>query len=159
MNDHPNAALVKRFYEAFARRDAAGMRACYAPDVHFSDPAFPNLNGDEAGDMWAMLCDIATDLKITLAAHDAGDETGTARWIADYSFGPGKRPVHNVIDAKFRFRDGRIVEHLDSFPFWKWSRMALGPAGTLLGWTPLLRIAVQKTTAKQLAKYRKRKAH
>ena len=37
---HANAALIEHFYAAFARRDAAAMAACYAPDAHFRDPIF-----------------------------------------------------------------------------------------------------------------------
>jgi ketosteroid isomerase-like protein len=40
---HPNAALIERFYAAFAARDAAGMQACHYPDIVFSDPAFGGL--------------------------------------------------------------------------------------------------------------------
>ena len=35
------------------------MRAesCYHPEVKFSDPAFPDLKGNEVGAMWSMLID------------------------------------------------------------------------------------------------------
>ena len=49
---HPNAALIDRFYQAFARRDAATMAACYHADVVFSDPVFPELRGPELGREW-----------------------------------------------------------------------------------------------------------
>jgi len=155
---HPNALLVTRFYEAFARRDAEGMAACYAPDVRFSDPAFPDLRGPEAGDMWRMLCERATELKVEHSGVEADDTRGKAHWEAWYPFGPGKRPVHNVIEAAFEFRDGLIVRHDDTFDFWRWSRMALGPTGMFLGWTPFLRNKVQATTKEQLAKWRAKRA-
>jgi hypothetical protein len=59
------------------------------------------------------------------------------RWIADYPFGPGKRPVHNVIVANMTVEDGRIVRHLDHFDFRTWARQALGMAA---GWPGLHRI-------------------
>ena len=43
------------------------------------------------------------------------------------------RPVHNIIDAQFTFRDGLIVTHIDTFNLWRWSRMALGPKAVALG--------------------------
>ncbi len=61
---HPNEQLIQRFYEAFARRDAEAMAACYHRDVEFSDPVFPDLKGDEARDMWRMLASRAVDLEI-----------------------------------------------------------------------------------------------
>jgi ketosteroid isomerase-like protein len=131
-----NAALVRRFYEAFARRDAAGMAACYAPDVVFRDPAFGELRGDEARAMWEMLCARGKDLRIELP-HVA-DDGSTARWEAFYTFSGTGRAVHNVIDARFTFRDGLIARHEDEFPLARWAGMALGPVGKLLGWTPFL---------------------
>ena len=144
--------LIERFYEAFARRDGDTMAACYAPDVHFSDPVFGSLHGDEAGDMWRMLTGRAQDLVITLVEHD---ET-SAHWTADYTFRTGRR-VHNDVRARFAFADdGRIREHHDSFSFWAWSRQALGPPGLLLGWTPLLRGKVSKEARAGLEEFRAR---
>jgi ketosteroid isomerase-like protein len=140
---HPNEALIARFYVAFQSRDARTMAACYHPEIAFSDPAFPDLRGREAGAMWAMLCSRATDLEITYSDVHADDSSGRAHWEARYAFGPGRRRVHNVIDAAFQFRDGLIVRHIDRFGFWRWARQALGPAGVALGWTPFLRARVQ----------------
>jgi len=140
---HPNEALIHRFYTCFQARDAQGMRACYHPDVVFSDPAFGELRGTAAGDMWAMLCARATDLELTHGNVAANDETGTADWDARYTFTQTGRRVHNRIHASFGFRDGLIARHDDDFSFWRWARQALGPAGLALGWTPLLRAKVR----------------
>jgi ketosteroid isomerase-like protein len=147
---HPNAALIERFYRAFQARDAAAMAACYHPDVVFSDPAFPELRGREAGAMWAMLCGRAKDLKIEFGDVHADDARGNAHWEARYTFSPTGRRVHNVIDATFEFRDSLIVRHVDRFGFWRWARQALGPAGWLLGWTPMVRHRVQSEARRGL---------
>jgi ketosteroid isomerase-like protein len=136
--------LIERFYGAFAERDGAGMAACYAPDVHFSDPVFTDLKGPEAGAMWRMLTERATDLRVELLEHEAGDDRGSARWRATYTFTQTGRPVVNDVRASFRFEDGLIAEHEDRFDFHRWARQALGPSGLLLGWTPLLRSAVRR---------------
>jgi ketosteroid isomerase-like protein len=135
---HPNEALVQRFYAAFQARDAEAMAACYHSEVVFSDPVFGELRGERARDMWRMLCGRAKDLAVAASDVRADDATGSARWVATYSFGRDGRRVRNVISARFAFRDGLIARHEDSFPLWRWSRMALGPVGVLLGWTPLL---------------------
>lgn len=142
--DSDHAALVTRFYEAFQRRDADTMAACYHPQATFSDPAFPDLRGDQPGAMWRMLCHRGRDLRIEFSDVHAEGPHATAHWEARYSFGPTGRPVHNVIDARFRFQDGLIIEHVDRFDFWRWSRQALGLSGLLLGWTGLLQRAVQR---------------
>lgn len=150
---HPNEKLVARFYEAFARRDGAGMAACYAPHATFKDPVFPGLRGPQVGAMWRMLCSGAKDLNITFGSVLADANAGSARWEATYTFSKTGRRVHNVITANFAFADGKIVAHVDSFSFWRWSRQALGPPGLLLGWTPLVRATVRREAAARLAKF------
>ncbi|HUR68997.1 MAG TPA: nuclear transport factor 2 family protein [Candidatus Thermoplasmatota archaeon] len=135
---HPNAALVARFYDAFDRHDAEAMAVCYHKEVVFCDPVFGELHGERAADMWRMLCGRAKDLKIVASDIAADDTLGSARWVATYSFGPKARRVRNDIEARFEFREGLIARHEDSFPLWTWSRQALGPAGLLLGWTPMV---------------------
>jgi ketosteroid isomerase-like protein len=141
---NPNEALIERFYGAFGQRDGAGMAACYAPDVRFSDPVFTDLRGPEAGAMWRMLTGRADDLRIELLEREADDERGSARWRAHYTFTQTGRPVVNDVRASFRFADGLIAEHRDDFGFHRWARQALGPTGLLLGWTPLVKSGVRR---------------
>jgi ketosteroid isomerase-like protein len=150
---HPNAALIEKFYRAFQQRDGEAMAACYAPNVHFSDPVFTSLDGDRARAMWKMLCARGKDLTLEFRDVNANDTHGSAHWEARYSFSRTGRQVHNVIDAHFHFKDGLISEHVDSFSFWRWARQALGPAGLLLGWTPLLKNKVRATAAKGLDEF------
>lgn len=146
-----NTDMIERFYDAFAACDGEAMEACYAPDVRFSDPVFTDLHGPEAGGMWRMLTGQATDLRVKLVEHAAEGDTGTARWVADYTFSRTGRPVHNDVRASLRFGpDGLITEHTDDFDFWAWSRQALGPSGTLLGWTPIVRNAVRRQARENL---------
>jgi len=151
---HPNAALIDRFYDAFARREAAAMAACYHADVEFSDPVFPSLHGADAGKMWTMLCARGGDLRVVHAAAVADDHQGTAHWDAYYTFSATGRKVHNSVDATFAFRDGLIVRHVDEFSFYRWARQALGTSGLLLGWTPIVKNQVRATAGKGLAAYR-----
>lgn len=146
--------LIERLYGAMNRGDGETMAACYAPDARFSDPAFGELRGSEPGAMWRMLTERATDLSVELAEHDADEHTGTAHWIARYTFGPTGRPVVNDIRATFRFDKGLIAEHEDRFSFYRWSRQALGLPGLLLGWTPLLRASVRRRARGDLEKFR-----
>ncbi len=150
---HPNEELIRALYAAFAERDAAAMAACYHPSASFSDPAFGTLYGPQIGAMWAMLCARGFDLVVRLQSASADATSGTARWDAVYTFSKTGRLVHNVIQATFQFEAGKIVRHVDRFDMWKWSRMALGPLGALLGWTPLLRSSVRRTARRDLMTY------
>ena len=58
--------------------------------------------------------------------------------------------MHNVIDAAFAFKGGLIATHVDTFDLWRWTRMALGAKGTLLGWTPFVRNAIRAQAARGL---------
>lgn len=150
---HANAQLIEKFYTAFQRHDSAGMVACYHPDVTFSDPAFGELKGEQARDMWRMLVARGKDLMITFNNIQADEVSGSAHWEATYTFSRSKRPVHNIIDAQFQFQNGQIIRHTDVFDFWRWSRMALGASGTLLGWTPIIQNAVRKQALAGLTTY------
>ncbi len=154
---HPNAALLQRFYTAFAARDADIMAACYAPDATFRDAAF-DLRGAEIGSMWKMLCLRGKDLTLEFRDVTADDTRGSAHWEPRYTFSATKRPVHNVIDSAFEFRDGLIVKQVDTFDFWRWSRQALGPVGLLFGWLPALQTKVRAQAMASLRQFEKAKS-
>ena len=143
--------LIERFYTAFAAGDVETMASCYHQDARFSDPVFPDLDGrDEVMKMWRTLVGRSDDINIVLGDHAADDRGGTAHWTATYTCTTTGRPVVNGIDAAMVFRDGLIVDHKDSFDFWKWSRQALGTPGLLLGWSPMLKKKVQAQSAQLL---------
>jgi len=152
-----NGELIRRFYAAFAIRDADTMAACYAPDARFSDPVFPDLRGPEPGAMWRMLTGRSDDLTVELLEHEADGDHGSARWLARYTFTQTGRPVENDVRASFRFATGLIAEHHDDFDFHRWSRQALGTPGVLLGWTPLLRNAVRRRARASLDEFMARR--
>jgi ketosteroid isomerase-like protein len=149
---HPHAQLIQQFYDSFAKLDYEGMKACYHPEIEFKDEVF-SLKGKKAGAMWHFLCSSAKDLKVVASRIEANDLTGKARWDAYYTFSRTGRKVHNVIDAQFTFKDGRIYRHEDKFNFWRWTSQALGLTGLLLGWTPMVRNKIKKTVAIGIEKF------
>jgi ketosteroid isomerase-like protein len=148
-----HAELIERFYSSFANQDAEGMIACYHPELRFSDPVFVDLDAREARGMWRMLCERAQDFSLEFSDVKAEGDTGSAHWEARYLFSTTGRKVHNVIDASFRFADGKIIEHRDVFDFHRWARQALGPTGLLLGWTGMVRDKVRSQARRGLDKY------
>jgi ketosteroid isomerase-like protein len=150
---HPNAQLIESFYTAFQRHDAEAMAACYHPGVTFSDPVFRDLRGDRARGMWRMLLARATSLEVTFRDVAADDQRGSAHWEAVYPFTATGRTVHNVIDASFRFRDGKIIEHVDRFDLRRWAGMALGLPGVLFGWAPPLQNGIRRKAVAQLDRF------
>jgi ketosteroid isomerase-like protein len=150
-----NDELIRSLYTAMDRHDGETMARLYAPDGRFRDPAFGELSGAEAGDMWRMLTARAEDLSVELAGHSAEGEAGEARWIARYTFTRTGREVTNDVRARFRFHDGAIVEHVDTFSFWRWARQAFGPAGMVLGLPPLSWL-IRRRARRELAEFRQR---
>lgn len=126
------------------------MQASYSDDAIFNDEVFKDLNAEQVRNMWEMLVKRGTDLELTFSNIQTSDSTGSAEWVATYSFGPKKRKVVNKIKADFIFENGKIVKHTDHFSFYTWAKQALGTPGILLGWSGYLKNKVQKTALKGL---------
>jgi hypothetical protein len=148
-------AAIESFYDAFKRLDGAALKAAYAETATFKDVAFTLQGRDQIGGMWCMLTDAIRDKGKDVWQLDVSAVTdNTARWEPRYRFSATGRMVHNIIDARFVFDgNGKIVEHVDHFEFWRWARQALGPIGVVLGWTPFLRNKVRATAARNLESY------
>ena len=119
-----HAALITRFYQAFQRLDAEAMAACYTDDVVFSDPAFGELRGRDAGDMWRMLTTRAKDFSLTFDNVRADERSGGAHWVATYLFSQTGNVVVNDIQARFVFRDGKSAS---TMIISIWALVASGP--------------------------------
>ena len=134
------------------------MAACYTDDATFADPVFTDLTGREPGAMWRMLTARSDDLEVELVDRAAAGDTGSAHWIARYTFGQTGRPVVNDVSSTFRFRDGLIAEQRDDFDLYRWTRQALGPMGVALGWTPIVQRSVRRKAEAGLDQFLAREA-
>ena len=158
MSAPANRETIGRLYAAFAERDGVAMTACYAPNAHFRDPAFGDLEGGDVGAMWRMLTGRARDLEIDLREHDADERAGTAHWVARYTFSTGRK-VENDIHARFAFDEtGLIADHVDDFDFRRWASQALGPKGHLVALLPPLRSKARAQALSQLAAFKREEA-
>lgn len=138
-----NKDLITSFYYAFSKKDFEKMGSIYHEEATFKDPAF-ELKGKEIAAMWHMLCERGRDLEITFDGVKEDGDYVYAHWEAIYTFSATKRKVHNKIDARFKFEGEKVIEHIDTFSFWRWSSQALGAPGIVLGWTPLIRKRVRE---------------
>lgn len=150
---HPHEELLKQFYTCFQRRDPDGMVACYHPNAVFSDPIFQTLKRERAAAMWHMLIGRSKDMEVIFSVIQADEQQGTAHWDARYTYSATGHKVHNVVDAHFRFQDGLILVHQDTFNLAKWASQALGISGRLLGWTPFMQQAIRRNAAQTLDTY------
>ncbi|CAN5406728.1 nuclear transport factor 2 family protein [soil metagenome] len=153
-----NQEIITQFYEAFSRADAEGMVKLYADDIVFIDPAFGELKGEDAKNMWRMLIqNNKGKIKITFDNVTADEKAGSANWIAEYTFSQTGRFVVNRIAAHFEFQNGRITRHTDHFDLWKWTQQSLGWKGYLLGWSSFTKNKIQKQTKQLLKAYHKKR--
>jgi ketosteroid isomerase-like protein len=149
-------ATVERFYAALARGDAEAMAACYADDAAFTDPVFGELRGEAVRDMWRMLLARRSGgmtVSTTFLGGSADGNTEQVLATIDYTFGRTGNRVSNTIATFMRFRDGRIVQQIDDFDFFRWARQAFGMAGWIAGWTPAFRRRVRSEAAAGLARF------
>jgi ketosteroid isomerase-like protein len=153
---NPNEQLITRFYTAFQQMDYKTMQDCYHDDAIFYDPAFENLDAAGVRAMWEMLCKRAVNFSLVFDRVEADEEYGTCYWTATYNFSKTGRKVVNRIKAHLRFADGKIIEHTDDFDLYKWSRMALGLPGILLGWTSWMQGKIRKQSREMLRKWREK---
>ena len=150
-----HSQLIEKFYSGFQELNSQEMADCYHEDVEFKDPAFGVLKGKQrVVGMWDMLISRSNGQLIIHFDNILADEqAGFCDWEAYYTFAKTGRKVHNKIKASFRFKDGLIIEHHDHFNFWRWSSMALGWPGMLLGFSPIIKNKVRGTVLKLLDKH------
>lgn len=151
MNKHEE--LIYKFYSAFQQLDAPTMMSCYHEEAYFRDPVFVLRSKNEIEAMWTMLCEKAQEFELHFDEVTANEHSGSVVWEAAYLFTQTNRKVVNTIEARFSFRDGLIIEHVDSFNFWKWSKQALGMPGHVLGWSNFLKKKVQKEARKNMIRF------
>lgn len=145
--------VITNFYTAFEKLDGAAMVSCYHDEIVFTDPAFGTLKGERAKAMWMMLCKNARDLSIQFSNVQSTNMDGTAHWDASYTFRKTGRKVINSIDAKFDFKDGKIIKHTDHFNLHTWAKQAIGFQGLLLGGTSFFKNKLQQQTNRLLDKF------
>jgi len=148
-----NTALLTKFYTAFKNKDSKTMIECYDSDIIFEDPAFGILKGERVGKMWEMLCISGKDMILEFSNIEANELTGEVHWEAHYNFSATGKKVHNIINAKFEFKDGKIIKHTDFFNFKDWSKQAFGILGTLIGGTSFFQKKFNKQANLLLTKY------
>lgn len=148
---------ISRFYTAFQQQDPQTMGELYHPEATFSDPVFPSLNQKEVQAMWMMLIERSKG-NMTVEFHSLhGDEQmAKCTWEAHYIFTKTGKRVHNIVHSTMHFKNGLIIRHTDHFNFWRWSRMALGMPGILLGWTPIIKNKVRSAARESLEDYMKK---
>jgi len=148
--------IIETFYNAFQQKDYKTMQQCYHADAVFTDEVFVNLNAAQVKAMWHMLIGSGKDLQLVYKNVEVNDHAASANWIATYTFSLTQRKVVNDIQATFELKDGLIYRHTDRFNFYKWSSMAFGTKGILLGWLPFFRKKIQEVSMQKLEAFMKK---
>ena len=142
---HPNAEVLNRLFTALNRHDHAAMADCYEEAATFTDIAFELDGRKRIHAMWNMICE--GDIRTSFEIVQADERRAVANVVDDYTFRPKGRKVHNLIQSRFRFQNGRIEHHQDTCDPRQWASMALGGVGGFLaGRLPFLRRAKARKT-------------
>jgi ketosteroid isomerase-like protein len=155
---HSNKQIVQQFYTSFQKLDWRGMLQCYHDEVFFYDPVFEDLEAKKAKAMWKMLCQQAKNFSLEFDKVEADNEYGSCRWKATYTFSKTGRKVVNRVKAHFKFHEGKIIEHMDDFDLYAWSRQALGVSGWALGWSSVVKNKIRKTAKSSLEHFMKQES-
>jgi ketosteroid isomerase-like protein len=153
-----NVSVIQDFYNAFKLKDFKTMQECYHNDATFSDPVFLTLSAREVRAMWEMLLKSSSDLKIDYKNIKGSGERVSCDWEALYTFSLTGKKVFNVIHADFVMKDGKIFSHNDHFDLWRWTRMAFGLSGILLGWSPFMQKKIRAKARARLDSFIKKAA-
>ena len=147
--------IIEDFYKAFNDGNVEQMVSHYHDNIVFEDPAFGQLKGERAKNMWRMLrgSQKGREFNVVASAIEANDQTGKARWDAHYHFSKTGRKVHNIIHAEFEFKDGKIIKHTDTFDLHRWAKQAMGFKGWLLGGTGFFKKKLMAQTNGLLDKF------
>jgi ketosteroid isomerase-like protein len=148
-----NREIIDKFYTSFQNKDWKAMQSCYQEDAVFSDPVFQQLTTKQVKAMWHMLLQSDAAIELTYKVLLATEETGSCHWEAKYKFSTTGRDVHNIIETKLEFKGGKILRHADTFDLWRWSGMALGWPGKILGWSPIIQNKIRTTAQKRLFRF------
>jgi hypothetical protein len=150
---HPNSEVLTRLFTALQQHNHQSMANCYDEDATFTDIAF-EINGKKRIQaMWHMICE--GDIRAKFDIVEVDDRSAVVKVVDDYTFRSTGRKVHNVIESRFRFRKGSIVDQQDACDAREWAGMALGGvSGFLAGRLTFLRRAkARKTLEAFMAKH------
>lgn len=154
---HPNEQLLEKFFNALQRKDINAVIECLDQEVVYSDPIFKNLQGRTTRAYWHMMLEKLPDLKVEYKNIKANDNSGSACWYCIYNYTKTDRLIRYKIKAKFKFKDGKIFSHTDSYSLWRWAGKALGLTGYFLGFTAFVRNQIRTDAINGLNIYMKRK--
>lgn len=109
--EHPNVAIIKRYYEAYAKGDVATVREIFAPDIVWRIPGHHPLSGAKRGanEVLAFFEQLAkANFKAEVLFLGGNDE-----YVVDCHRGYGAAG-NNKLDILwclvFRIKDGKIAE-------------------------------------------------
>ena len=113
---HSNATVLEELFSGLDQHDHNRMAACYHEDATFRDIAFTLHGKKSIHAMWHMICQPegrTSDIHVSFQITHVDDATGTVSLVDEYTFSSTNRSVRNVIESRFRFKNGLIFDQED----------------------------------------------
>jgi SnoaL-like domain len=125
---HQNAEVLQQLFSGLNRHDHEAMASCYQETATFTDIAFQLKGKKQIHAMWHLICEPGwpADIKAMFHIVHADEHVGWVNLVDEYTFGPNRKPVTNVIDSHFRFADNLIASQHDFCDSRSWAAMAVG---------------------------------
>jgi len=126
---HPNADVLQRLFFGLNQHDHEVMAGCYQEKATFKDIAFELKGKKQIHAMWHLICEPpghSADIRAMFQIIHADEDRGWVNVVDEYTFGPYRNKVINVIDSHFRFGDGLIKSQIDFCDSRSWAAMAIG---------------------------------
>jgi len=80
------------------------------------------------------------------------------RWWLSYTDAASQRPVALHGHSELQLADGLIVQQVDCFDLWAWSRQALGTVGRILGWSDWMQAQLRAQALNRLERWQEMQA-
>lgn len=114
--EHPNVAIIKRYYEAYSRGDLATVRSIFAPDITWKIPGHHPLAGTKKGvdEVFAFFEQLARANFRAEVLFLGGNDS----YVVDVHRGwsnTGRDDIDELWTLVFRIQNERIVEAVN-FP-------------------------------------------
>ena len=147
-----NEATIHRFFTAYQNKEYTTMQNCYSEDAVYNNPIYGLNDTEHVKAMWEMICKTNKEESLHFENIELLDhEYATCDWSLVYYY--TNRRINNKIKSYLRLENGLIIEHTDAFDLYKWTRMAFGLTGSLIGWSNFFQKRIQKSTRKKLSEF------
>jgi hypothetical protein len=147
------SSQIETYFDAFSKGDYRTMRSLCDPKITFNDPVYTSLQGKSVFALHHFMAERRICPTITIRSISEKGNRVKVKWTNEYEYATYKTHISIDVRSIFHFEHTSIISQTDQYNLWKWSKMALGFTGTYLGWTPMFRSTLRRSSQQSLATF------